>query len=52
VERLMREHGIRSCAMTLYRRTPGTARFFESVTSVAHDMQPSGPDQLWVGDIT
>src|SRR5215207_11315779 len=48
----MREHGIRSCAMTLYRRTPGTARFFGSVASVAHDMQPSGPDQLWVGDIT
>lgn len=52
VERLMRVHGIRSCSMTLYRRTPGTARFFGSVPSVAHDMEPSGPDQLWVGDIT
>ena len=52
VERLMREHGIRACSMTLYRRTPGTARFFGSVDSVAHELMPSGTDQLWVGDIT
>lgn len=52
VERLMREHGIRSCSMTLFRRTPGTARFYGSAPSVAHDMQPSAPDQLWVGDVT
>jgi transposase InsO family protein len=52
VERLMREHGIRSCSMTLYRRTPGTARFYGRAVSVAHDLEPSAPDQLWVGDIT
>lgn len=52
VERLMREHGIRACSMTLFRRTPGTARFYGSAPSVAHDMRPSAPDQLWVGDIT
>lgn len=52
VERLMREHGIRSCAMALFRRSPGTARFYGSAPSVAHDMLPSRPDQLWVGDIT
>lgn len=52
VERLMREHGIRACAMKLYRRTPGTARFFGSVSSTAHEIAPSRPDQLWVGDIT
>jgi putative transposase len=52
VERLMREHGIRSCSMALYRRTPGTARFYSSVESVAHGVEPSRPDELWVGDIT
>jgi putative transposase len=52
VERLMREHGIRSSSMTLFRRTPGTARFYGSAPSRAHQMRPSSPDQLWVGDIT
>ena len=52
VERLMREHGIRACSATLYRRTPGTARFFESVGSSAHEVRPMSPDELWVGDIT
>lgn len=52
VERLMREHGIRACSMSLFRRTPGTARFYANAPSVAHEMQPSGPNQLWVGDIT
>lgn len=52
VERLMREHGIRSSAATLFRRTPGTARFYGSAPSTAHEMSPNSPDQLWVGDIT
>lgn len=52
VERLMREHGIRSSSMRLFRRTPGTARFYGSAPSKAHEMSLSSPDQLWVGDIT
>jgi len=48
----MRDHGIRACSMKLYRRTPGTARFFGRVSSLAHEVKPSRPDQLWVGDIT
>jgi putative transposase len=52
VERLMREYGIRSCAASLYRRTPGTSRFFSSVPSLAHEKCPERPDELWVGDIT
>lgn len=52
VERLMREHGIRSSSTSLFRRTPGTARFYGSAPSTAHEMSPNSPDQLWVGDIT
>lgn len=52
VERIMREYGVRACSATLYRRMPGTAKFFHSIESKAHKMELTAPDQLWVGDIT
>jgi transposase InsO family protein len=52
VERLMRQHGVRACAMGLYRRMPGTAKFFAGVASQAHEMQIERTEQLWVGDVT
>jgi putative transposase len=52
VERLMREHGVRACATKLYRRSPGTGRFFGSVESKAHKVDVTATDQVWVGDIT
>ena len=48
----MREHGTGACSTSLYRRTPGAARFLDSVASWAYEMRPSRPDELWVGDIT
>ena len=52
VERVMREHGVRACSASLYRRLPGLGKFFDSVESKAHQIEGQRPDEVWVGDIT
>jgi putative transposase len=52
IERLMQQNGIRGRCSELYRRTPGTQRFFCSVGNRVIDRELSGPDQVWVGDVT
>jgi transposase InsO family protein len=52
VERLMREAGLRARAVTLYRRIPGLHGFFTSIPNHHFDRLATGPDQVWVGDIT
>src|SRR5215510_6696048 len=52
VARLMREAGLRARAVKLYRRIPGLHRFFRSIPNRQLDRLATGPDQVWVGDIT
>jgi transposase InsO family protein len=52
VERLMREAGLRARAVKLYRRVPGLHGFFTSIPNRQLDRLTTGPDQVWVGDIT
>jgi transposase InsO family protein len=52
IERIMRERGIRGCSADLYRRMPGTARFFGATDCKAHQVKATAPDQVWVSDVT
>ena len=48
----MREAGLRARAVKLYRRIPGLHEFFTSIPNRQLDRLATGPDQIWVGDIT
>ena len=52
VERLMRDHGIQACSERLYRRMTGLSRQFMMVKNGIRDLDVTGVDQLWVGDVT
>ena len=52
VERVMREHLIQGCSTRLYRRMPGTARFYGELHSLAHERPVTSLDQVWVADVT
>ena len=52
VERLMREHGIRGCSADVHPRRGGHTLFYGRIDSRLHRQQVTGPDQVWVGDVT
>ena len=52
VERLMRVGGWRARVVRVYRRTTGTHRWFGQHPNRIRDRQTTGPDQIWVGDLT
>jgi transposase InsO family protein len=52
VARLMRESGLKGRAACLYRPNPGTHAFFSNVPNRIRKLDTTGPDRVWVGDIT
>jgi len=52
VERLMREHGIQAISERLYRRMTGLSRQFVMVKNEIRELDVTGMNQLWVGDVT
>ena len=52
VERLMRQAGWRARVVRVYRRTTGTHRWFDQHPNRIRGVHTTGPDQIWVGDLT
>ena len=52
VARLMRKGLLKARSAHIYRRTPGTHRFFGSIPNRVLELKTTAPGQLWVGDVT
>lgn len=52
VARLMREEGLKGRSARIYRRMPGTRRFFGDVPNRVLELTTTASGQLWVGDVT
>ncbi len=52
IERLMRENGIRARSSRIYRANPGTHAFFATFDNEILERLATGPDRIWVGDVT
>lgn len=52
VERLMRENGIRGCAVDVHSRKPRNSEFYGRTNNRTHRLAITEPNQVWVGDVT
>jgi putative transposase len=52
VARLMREAGLKGRSARIYRRMPGTRRFFGDIPNRVLEVTTTAPGQVWVGDVT
>jgi putative transposase len=52
IARLMRENGLEARCSRIYRKHAGVNRFFAKIKNEIYDQEATGPDQIWVGDVT
>jgi putative transposase len=52
VARLMREEGLKGRSARIYRRMPGTRRFFGDIPNRVLEVTTTAVGQVWVGDVT
>jgi len=48
----MREAGLKGRSARIYRRMPGTRRFFGDIPNRVLEVKTTAPGQVWVGDVT
>lgn len=52
VARLMRENGLQARCARIYRNHTQLNRFYASIGNEIHDREATGPNQIWLGDVT
>lgn len=52
VARLMRENNLKARSARIYRSHKKMERFYASIGNEICDLEATGPDQIWVGDVT
>ncbi len=52
VARLMRDAALKARSARIYRRMPGTRRFFNAIPNRVLEVKTTAPGQVWVGDVT
>ena len=52
VARLMQENELKARCARIYRSHAKIDRFYASIRNQIHDLEATGPDQIWVGDVT
>lgn len=48
----MQQSGLKARSAKVYRRNPGTHRFFGAIDNKVIDVETTATDQIWVGDVT
>jgi transposase InsO family protein len=52
VARLMRQAALKARSARIYRRMPGTRRFFSGIPNRVLELKTTAANQIWVGDVT
>jgi transposase InsO family protein len=52
VARLMQENGLKARCARIYRNHAKLNRFYASIGNAIHEREATGPNQIWVGDVT
>lgn len=52
VARLMRIDGLRGRSADLYYANPGLSQYYTEIPNRKHGLDVTGPDQVWLGDVT